>query len=153
MEQVKAAALSRMMRLCSVSEHCRSDIFRKLETGGVSNPEEIVEQLCKEGYIDERRYAAAFARDKSSLQGWGSAKIKLALQRKGIDKPTIAGALLEIDTEAADKKLRSVLEARWKALRGESDPQKKMAKLFRFALGRGYGYDQIKKIYDTFRTT
>lgn len=140
------------MRLCSVSEHCRSDILKKLEKCSVSNPEEIVDRLCAEGYIDQDRYARAFVRDKSSLQGWGNAKIKLALQRKGFDGSTIAEAFTQIDVQASDKRLRELMTAKWKSLDRETDPRKKMAGLFRFAMGRGYSYDQIKQIYDTFRT-
>ena len=83
MERTKA--IERMRGICSRKECCRQEISAKLEKLEVEDVKGAVEQLCIEGFIDERRYARAFARDKSSLQGWGSLKIKLALQRKGID--------------------------------------------------------------------
>ena len=43
-----------------------------------------------------------FARDKSSLQGWGKVKIRVDLQRKGIEESAITAALSEIDSEAAE---------------------------------------------------
>jgi len=129
-----------------MSEHCISDISAKLTGDAQPFREEIIAKLCKEGYIDESRYARAFARDKSSLQGWGSAKIRLALQRKGIDGQCMAEALASIDEEASDAKLQTLLTAKLKSLSGETDNRKKMAKLYRFALGRGYGYDQINKV-------
>lgn len=144
----KDLVLGRMMRLCSLSEHCVSDIRRKLSLKYPQWTDEIVEILCREKYIDETRYARSFARDKSSLQGWGSAKIKLALLRKGIDARIISDALAQIDFESAQKKMVAVISAKWRDLAKEGDPMKRKAKLFRFALGRGYDFEQINRIYD-----
>lgn len=113
-----------------------------------SEAEEIVGTLCSEGYVDDRRYARAFARDKSALQGWGNLKIKLALQRKGIEAEVISAALEEIDSEAATSKLESLLRAKLRTLRKEEDAATRRAKVLRYALGRGYGYDQINKVYN-----
>ena len=139
------------MRLCSLSEHCRADIAARLDKAGTPHAEEILETLCKEGYIDDARYARAFARDKSSLEGWGSAKIKLTLLRKGVEPQTAEQALEEIDRQAAGNKFHSLLSAKWRALSKETDPAKKQAKLYRYALGRGYSYDEIRKEYDKLR--
>lgn len=144
----RAKAIDRMRGICSRKECCRKEILTKLVKLEVEDAEGAVEQLCRENYINESRYAAAFARDKSSLQGWGSLKIRLSLQAKGIDAETIAAALDEIDADAADAKLEALLRAKLRTLRTETDPQKLYAKLLRFALGRGYNYDQIRKCYD-----
>ena len=147
----KEKMLLRMTRLCSMREYCRNDIRRKLASLPEADAEEVLETLCRENYLDDRRYARAFARDKSALQGWGNLKIKLALQRKGIDGADIDAALAEIDTEAAGARKEQLLRAKWNALRNESDPSRKQARFFRYALGRGYGYEEIKRIYDYLR--
>ena len=144
----KEKLLGRMMRLCAGRECCRSEIRRKLATLSAEQAQEVLDTLCREGYLDDARYARAFARDKSALQGWGSLKIKLALQRKQIDAADIAAALEAIDLPAADAKMEQVLRAKWKSLAREEDPARKEAKFFRYALGRGYGYQEIKRIYD-----
>ena len=147
----KEVLLSRMMRLCAVREYCRADIRRKLAALPPAEAQEVLDTLCREGFVDDTRYARAFARDKSALQGWGSLKIKLALQKKAIDTGVVAAALEEIDGEAARKKQEQVLRAKWKALESETDPKRREARFFRYALGRGYGYDEIKRIYDYLR--
>lgn len=144
----KEKLLGRMMRLCAGRECCRSEIRRKLAALPAEQAQEVLDTLCREGYLDDARYARAFARDKSALQGWGSLKIKLALQRKQIDAADIAAALEAIDLPAADAKMEQVLRAKWKSLAREEDPARKEAKFFRYALGRGYGYQEIKRIYD-----
>ena len=144
----KEKLLGRMMRLCAGRECCRSEIRRKLAALPAEQAQEVLDTLCREGYLDDARYARAFARDKSALQGWGSLKIQLALQRKQIDAADIAAALEAIDLPAADAKMEQVLRAKWKSLAREEDPTRKEAKFFRYALGRGYGYQEIKRIYD-----
>ncbi|MBO4768009.1 MAG: RecX family transcriptional regulator, partial [Bacteroidales bacterium] len=146
MERTKA--IERMRGICSRKECCRQEIAAKLEKLEVEDVAGAVDLLCKEGFIDERRYARAFARDKSALQGWGSLKIKLALQRKGIEAEVISAALEEIDSEAATSKLESLLRAKLRTLRKEEDAATRRAKVLRYALGRGYGYDQINKVYN-----
>ena len=97
----KALALNRMMRLCARGEHCRADIRRKLAGLPPEEQEQVLETLCRDGYLDDARYARAFARDKSALQGWGNLKISVALQQKAIAPEAIAAALAEIDSAAA----------------------------------------------------
>ena len=145
------AMLRRMMNLCARGERCSADIRRKLAVLPPDEAEAVLQTLLSEGFVDDARYARAFARDKSSLQGWGSLKIKLALQRKGIDAAVIDAALEEIDGKAAGARMEQVLRAKWKALAREEDPSRKEAKFYRSALARGYGSEEIKRIYDHLR--
>ena len=147
----KDVMLNRLMRQCALREYCRSDIRRKLAGLPQAEADEILSKLCREGYVDDARYARAFARDKSALQGWGSLKIKLALQRKAIDAAAIASALEAIDTPAAEARKEQVLRAKWNALDREDDPARRQAKFFRYAMSRGYGYEETKRIYDYLR--
>lgn len=147
----KEKLLGRMMRLCAGRECCRSDLRRKLDTLPPAEAEDVLDTLCREGYLDDARYARAFARDKSALQGWGSRRIQLALQKKQIDAADIAAALSSIDAPAAEARMEQVLGAKWKTLAREEDPARKQAKFFRYGLGRGYGYDEIKRMYDYLR--
>ena len=147
----KTRMLGRMMRLCAGRECCRSEIRRKLSGLPAADVQDILDTLCREGYLDDARYARAFAHDKSALQGWGSLKIRLALQQKQIDADVIATALESIDLPAADARMEQLLRAKWKSLAREEDPARKEARFFRYALGRGYGYEEIKRIYDYLR--
>ncbi len=139
----KTKVTDRLRGLCSRREYCSSEIRKKALTaleGDAAAAEEILETLMKENYVDDMRYASAFARDKASLAGWGDVKIRYMLASKGIPKDVIAAALKEIDEGKAADKLQKILEVKAGALK--DDPQKKM-KLLRFALGRGYEYEDI----------
>ena len=74
-------ALHRAAALCSSSEHCITDIREKLSRWGIGelDARTIVERLVQERFIDEERYAIAFAKDKFRFSGWGRIKIRYAL--------------------------------------------------------------------------
>ena len=113
--------------------------------GDSAKAEEIVQKLVEEKYVDDRRYAAAFARDKSAISGWGQAKIKYMLAAKGVDRDIISEALGEIDDKRADDRLQKLMENKARSLK--DDPQRRM-KLLRFGVGRGYGYEEVLFVID-----
>lgn len=136
--------LSRLQAQCARREYCAADIRAKAlksMDGDEDAAERIVESLVADRFVDDLRYASAFAREKSALSGWGAQKIIFMLIRKGIDRHTAAAALEDVDAGAAVRKLESVLAAKYRLLK--DDPQRRL-KLLRFALGRGYGYEEVK---------
>lgn len=159
--------LDRMRRLCSTREYCRRDILLKIESliakerksaecspnkgvgaNSIKSPEsisaeDIINTLCEEKFIDDKRYATFFAKDKSSLQGWGENKIKYALQNKGIEIDFIKFAIVQIDQDRSTEKLKKVIATKRDSLRG--DPKAK-EKLIRFLLSRGYTWQQFNDL-------
>ena len=140
--------VDRLRRLCSRREYCREDIVRKAADaldGDWAKAEEIADKLVSERYVDDFRYASAFARDKSSISGWGTVKIKYALAVKGVPKDVIANALEEIDQVKSDSRLEKLIENKYRTLK--DDPQCRL-KMIRFGLGRGYGYEELLPVLD-----
>ncbi len=140
--------LDRLQAQCSKREYCSSDILRKGLTafeGDRDQATKLLDSLIQDRFVDDLRYATAFAREKSRLTGWGPAKIKYMLVGKGIPRSIVDEALKEVDPDEAQRKMRSVLEAKYKTLAG--DPQEKF-KLLKFGLTRGYEYDAIAPVVD-----
>lgn len=136
--------LDRLEAQCSKREYCTEDVrikaLKALE-GDQAAASEVVDSLLRDGYVDDLRYAGAFAREKAALTGWGPVKIRYALRAKRIASETIEDALSEIDSDKATEKLVRLLDAKRRSLEG--DPQIKL-KLIKFALSRGYEYDDVK---------
>jgi len=144
-ESVKKVLLS-LEAQCAKREYCVSDIRRKAMEkldGDRDAAEEVLQSLISNKFVSDERYAAAFAREKSSLQGWGPIKIRFMLRSKGVPDAAIAAGLQEIEPEKAAGRLERLLENKWKTLR--EDPQGKF-KLIKFALGRGYDYAEIESV-------
>ena len=133
---------------CAKREYCSADVRRKalqrLEFDAAA-AEAVVSALLSEGYVDDRRYAAAYAREKSALAGWGPVKIRTTLLARGVERAVVLEALEEIDPERAASKLEKVLAAKWRTL--QDDPQGRL-KLIRFALSRGYDYEPVKPLIE-----
>ncbi|MCR5561741.1 MAG: RecX family transcriptional regulator [Bacteroidales bacterium] len=142
----EANILSALQAQCARREYCVSDIRRKaLERceGDAAMAGRIVDSLKADRFVDDARYAAAFARDKSSLTGWGPIKIRFALRAKGLSEEDINSGLGEVDGNAAASKLESLLRSKWKSLSEEPDGR---LRLIRFALSRGYEYSEVERL-------
>lgn len=139
-------ALDKMRRLCSRREYCVADIRSKLLKaleGDQQKVDTALQKLIDEKYVDDLRYATAYVRDKSAIAGWGEVKIKYMLSAKGVARDVISQALEEVDPERASNRLSKLIENKYKSLK--DDPQCRM-KLLRFALGRGYSYDDVNDV-------
>jgi len=148
MDQENVKVLDRMRALCSRREYCKGDIMMKVlpAVGGDREAAaKIMDTLVNEKYVDELRYASAYARDKSSLAGWGATKIRCMLSSKGVSGEIVALALEEIDGEKAVARLDKLMANKFESLK--DDPQCRV-KMLRYGLGRGYGYDEVSSVVD-----
>jgi regulatory protein len=145
--------LDNLRRQCSRREYCTQDIYKKAEKaldGDGRKAARILQILIDEKYVDDFRYSSAYAREKSSISGWGEVKIRYMLSAKGISKQTIDQAMSEIDVQRAETRLLKLLENKYRILK--EDPQWKL-KLLRFALGRGYSYEDVNECINMIRTS
>lgn len=139
-------ALSKIAAYCSRGERAESDIRRKLQTWEIESDatENIIQYLIKEKFLSEDRYCRSFIKDKLQFNKWGKTKIIFELKKKQISMSTINSCFDEIDNHEFEGQLNSLLITKAKTIKASNDYEKKI-KLTRFALGRGYSFDQIKK--------
>lgn len=129
---------------CAAAERCISEVRRKLQLWGVSedSAEIIIQTLVKDNYISEQRYVVAFVREKHRFNRWGTSKIAQALRMKQLPSALIEEAMHELDKEEYLSALSSLLQKKMKEVKARNDYERN-GKLIRFALGRGYGMDDI----------
>ena len=141
--------LDRLAALCSQKEKCEHDAYAYLQKKGVSPADclKAVDYLVKNQYINNTRYAKAFARDKARFDKWGVNKIAAALAQKQIDQKTISLAVEQISTETQEETIMGEVAKKAKHIDNLSD-QKSKAKLLRFCAGRGYPAGISLKIID-----
>ena len=138
------AVFGRMAWLCSRREYCSAAVLGKLRQKGLDDKDAaaVLDRLVRERYVDDARYARAFVRDKALLAGWGPRKISFALSAKGISKEVVEEALEEVSPEDSEARMCQVLSAKWKSVSGKTLYERR-TKLLRFALSRGYQYDDV----------
>lgn len=141
----KEAALLKMADLCARGEHCAFEIREKLRKMqlAASDANEIVEYLEDNRYIDDSRFARAFARDKVKFSGWGKNKIRMALAMKRIPSAEISSALEEIDPE--EYMAVAVNAAKAKARNLDLSDYNDKGKLYRHLASRGFEGSVISK--------
>ena len=112
-------ALRMLMYRCAKSEVAVSDARRSLVRWGVAEADRqrIVDTLLRERFIDERRYAEAYVREKTGLSRWGVYKIRAALRAKQIPEMLIEEALRQVDPQFMRGKLEEQLRRKMQAIR------------------------------------
>ena len=145
-------AFSRMAALCSVSEHCESEIREKLQKAAMPahDIQRVIDALYDGAYLDTARYCCAFSRDKLRFAHWGRIKIQQALRMKGLPDSDIRQALNDLDEELGDEYrqvLREALAQKERTLHDEDDYTRR-GKLIRFATSRGFTPDEILNALD-----
>lgn len=145
MDDESKRILTRLQAQCSRREYCSRDVLAKAAKAGLDEQRaaEVLESLKADGFVDDLRYASAFARDKAQLTGWGPVKIRFALGGKGLERSVIDEALGEVDGDNARAKALKLMRTKKKSLTG--DPQWRL-KLIKFILSRGYEYDFVSKL-------
>ncbi len=148
-------ALERLQVLCSKREICSGQARKKLQEWSMKNvregkepfPDSVVsEMICRlvdDRFVDDARFAEAYVRDKARFAEWGKVKIAHNLRVLGVSEGVVRGALENNGELFSGEHLEKLLRKKWNLLREGDSVEKKREKLLRFALGRGFGYDQI----------
>ena len=142
-------ALQKLAALCSQSEHCTLEMKEKMTRWGIDEDaqQRVVEYLVANRYVDDRRYARSFVNDKLKYNKWGPRKIEQSLWMKHIDESILREALDDVDNEEYISVLRPLLTSKRKTTKAETDYEMNQ-KLLRFAIGRGFTFEQVKEVID-----
>ena len=142
-------AYARMTRICARKEYAPFDIRQKLQRLNLADDvvEGLLARLCKERYIDERRFAESYIRDKLQCNKWGKRKIEMHLNQKRIPSTVIRDAFAQFPESMLSESLLSLLQKKRKSVTGRSDYERN-GKLIRFALWRGFPMEEIIRCLD-----
>ncbi len=139
-------ALSKAMALCSKREYCTNDIRTMLRSwsAGEIDIERIILNLIKENFINEKRYAEAFVKDKFRYNKWGKVKIKAGLKLKKIPEEIIKTSLDSIDNVTYRKTIEDLISAHRRSVKAKNQYDLK-GKLLRYGLSKGF---ESELLYD-----
>jgi regulatory protein len=109
--------------------------------------EHALAELIREGYLDDERYARLFTADRVNLDGWGSQRIRRALQERGIAREHIDAAVGELDEEQEAERARELLQQR---LRAPAHSQRERERAAGLLLRRGYSGEVTWRAIESF---
>lgn len=132
-------AYLKICNYCAYQERSHKEVRNKLFTYGIypSEVEQALTRLITDGFLNEERFAKAFAGGKFRMKKWGRNKIANALQAHGVTARCIQKGLKEIDDPNYKKTLKALLAKKMAAL-SEPNLLKKKYKAAQYAIGKGY---------------
>jgi regulatory protein len=138
-------ALQRAKLYCAYQERCHAETKEKLYSFGLlrSDVDNIVSQLIEGDYLNEERYATAFARGKFRLKQWGRVKIRYELKQRNVSEYCIKKAIKEIDELEYIKTLEKLAEEKLNELNDETNELIRKKKVFNYLLQKGYERELI----------
>lgn len=94
-------ALEKLKKYCAYCERSQFDVRLKLNSWKIAEDaaESIISTLIEENFLNEERYAMAFAQGKLRINHWGKIKIKQALRQHHISEPCIKRAFANINPD------------------------------------------------------
>jgi regulatory protein len=148
-EKTEEEAFLQLAALCANAEHCQYEMLEKMKRWELSEEAQarVMAQLIEERYVDDRRYARAFVKDKIRYSKWGRRKVQQGLWMKRIDKEIQDEVLNEIDEKEYLNVLKPLLKQKRKSIKANSDYELNQ-KLVRFAYGRGFTFEIIRQCLD-----
>ena len=132
-------ALAKIQHYCAYQERSHKEVKNKLFDFGLHSDEvdELLARLITEGFLNEERFAKAFAGGKFRMKKWGRLKIEHELEHRGLTKNCIARGINEIDKSDYTKTLKALIAKRVKQT-PEGNPFTRRNKVARFAISKGY---------------
>lgn len=108
-------ALAKLERYCAYQERCHLEVSQKLQALGMipQVQEAIIAQLIQDNFLNETRFAQAFARGKFRIKHWGKLRITRELKARKISDWNIKKALEEIEPEQYLKTLDRLSNQFW----------------------------------------
>ena len=143
-----AEALARAAALCDKCEQCSPDIIRKLAAWGIpaSDTAKIIERLRRTRYLDDMRFARAYAHDKMAYSGWGRNKILQGLWAKRLGREYIEASCDELDEEEYNDIARRVIRSKVRSLPEGLSTYENRMKVMRFGVQRGFEARLVSQI-------
>lgn len=138
--------MQKIRAFCAYQERTHQEVKNKLFGFGLYTNEvdELLTHLITDGFLNEERFAKAFAGGKFRIKNWGRIKITHALEAKGLTKNCIQSGMQEIDEidyQDALQKLLIKKSLQWQ----EEDSFIMRNKLASYAIRKGFESELVWK--------
>jgi len=132
-------AIIKAASYCSYQERCYKEVKEKLAEWGIYGTDagEIMIELSQQNYLNEERFAKAFAGGKFRTKKWGKVKITRELKQRNISETNIRIALKEIENDEYLLRLNQLAVSKFESVK-ETNSLTKKNKTVQWLLSKGY---------------
>ena len=137
-------ALLKMANYCAYQERCHSEAKNKLAELGIyyENADQIIAELITQNYLNEERFAKAYAGGKFRIKKWGRNKIKQELKQKQVSDYCIQQGLKEIDADDYLVTLKKEAKEKYEKVK-DKNVLIKNNKTAQYLMSRGFEADLV----------
>ena len=136
-------------RLLGRRQHSSSELRRKLWNKDYEQKliDEVIEDLSKNGYIDDTEFIRVFMAEKSKTKNWSRKRIKSELIKRGLDSKLIDKILSEQYSESDYDNASTVAKKKVEVLTKRNLEKKELrTKLSTYLFSKGFDYEVIKDV-------
>ena len=136
-------------RLLGRRQHSSSELRRKLWNKDYEQKliDEVIEDLSKNGYIDDTEFIRVFVAEKSKTKNWSRKRIKSELIKRGLDSKLIDKILSEQYSESDYDNASTVAKKKVEVLTKRNLEKKELrTKLSTYLFSKGFDYEVIKDV-------
>jgi regulatory protein len=139
-------AKHKILQYCAYQERSHQEVKNKLYGFGLfsGQVDELITYLITEGFLNEERFARAFAGGKFRMKKWGRLKIVRELERHNLTSNCIRLGLREISEQAYQNTLREMIRKKGEQLE-EPNLFIKRDKVARYAMQKGFEPEMVWK--------
>lgn len=143
-------ALVKAAEMCRKVERCEADVRAKIAEWELSEDEveRIIKRLKDEKFLDNARFCSSIVRRSMGINRWGRVKMAYNLRTKKVEEKDIQSALAEISEKDYREALEYLIKTKDSGLKYKNKYEHR-AKLYTFALSRGYETELINEVLKT----
>lgn len=144
-------ALLKAANYCAYQERCYKEVEEKLAEWGIYGTDagEIMIKLSEQNYLNEERFAKAFAGGKFRTKKWGRTKIRIELKQRNISDYFLKIAMKEIDEDIYLQTLQEIAEEKFSEYK-DKNPMLRKNKTAKWLMAKGYEGDLIWNVLKVF---
>jgi regulatory protein len=143
--------LKKAANYCVYQERTQDEVRKRLRDWKVygDDAEEIIAWLITENYLNEERFAKAFAGGKFRVKKWGKNRILAELKARKISKYNLDQAIKEIPFEDYVLTLENLIIKKTEDVKTEPNFLKRKQKVFNYLISKGF---ESNLILETIKT-
>jgi regulatory protein len=136
----------KLAKWCAYQERSQFDARRKLQLLRVSGEEaeQVIARLIEENFLNEERFAMAYAGGKFRIKRWGKQKIKVELRKRNVSDYSINKALASLGNDDYEEEMKKLIEKKMASSK-YTDRRKLYFSVLKYVVSKGYESDKVSK--------
>jgi len=136
---VSDVVIQKLRHYCAYQERCHEEVRTKLLSLKIygNDLEEAINKLIEDDFLNEERFAKAYASGKFRMKKWGRIKILNGLKQRKISDYCIRKGMAEIEEDDYLKTLKQLITSATKKYKS-NNPFETNSRVAKYIISKGY---------------